>query len=122
MTVLCEGERKHDGYILGSTSAKTGHVKISGLPNSIVVQNNFIKPFTEDQQSKECLHGLVNVKVLKLLHILTQWSKQWNLIKKNRNQQQENVGSHHKRKRTKKANEDVVSNVLTREIKKRSSR
>ena len=86
------------------------------------MQNNFIKPFTEDQQSKECLHGLVNVKVLKLLHILTQWSKQWNLIKKNRNQQHENVGSHHKRKRTKKANEDVVSNVLTREIKKRSSR
>ena len=33
VTVISDGDRYHNGYILGSASAKTGHVKVSGLPN-----------------------------------------------------------------------------------------
>ena len=105
----------HDESFNECSALKTGHVKVSGLPNSIIVQNNLIRPIEENVH--ECLYGLINAKFLKLLYILTQWSHQWQKMKNN--QHQEDVT--HKRKRSKKANEDVISHVLSRESKKRSS-
>ena len=105
---------QYDKSFNESSALKTGHVKVSGLPNSIIVQNNLIRPIEENVH--ECLYGLINAKFLKLLYILTQWSHQWQRMKNN---QQQDVT--HKRKRSKKANEDVISHVLSRESKKRSS-
>ena len=83
----------------------------SPFPNSIIAQNNLIRPDNDnaEDQVQECLYNLINVKILKLLHILSQWSHQWKQMKKHQNQ--ENSKEIHRRKRSKKANEDVVTQV-----------
>ena len=86
--------------------------RVSFLNYSIIAQNNLIRPTNDNGEDlvQECLYNLINVKILKLLHILTQWSHQWKQMKKH-HQNQENSKENHRRKRSKKANEDVVTQV-----------
>lgn len=107
----------HEGFILGMTSAKTGHIKISGLPSGILVQKGHLQSL--ETPDVACLHHLLSSRTLKLLHILTAWSGQLQKLLTPKSPDEPTEDS--KRKRSKKANEDMVSMLLTREKKRSSS-
>ncbi len=63
----------HQGYILGMTSLKSGHFKISGHPvlEATKSQIQAIKV----SQPVEILHHFLNAKMLKLLHTISLWTR-----------------------------------------------
>jgi hypothetical protein len=67
----------------------------------------------------ENLHQLLNVRTIRLLHFISLWSRQ--LDKLIRHQKLSNEDKKYKRKMAKKANEDMVSLILTRERRRSSS-
>ena len=80
----------------------------------------YITGATKESESCENLHGLLNVRTLRLLHFLSLWTKDIDKLSSS------SPGNHSKeinkrRKRNLKANEDIVSMLLTREKKRSSS-
>lgn len=67
----------------------------------------------------ENLHQLLNVRTIRLLHYISLWSRQ--LDKLIRHPKLSSEDKKYKRKMAKKANEDMVSLILTRERRRSSS-
>ena len=67
----------------------------------------------------ENLHQLLNVRTIRLLHYISLWSRQ--LGKLIRHPKLSSEDKKYKRKMAKKANEDMVSLILTRERRRSSS-
>ena len=67
----------HQGYILGMTSLKSGHFKISGHP-VIEATKSQIQAIKASSQPVEILHHFLNAKMLKLLLLkILQQRKKW---------------------------------------------
>ena len=92
--------------------------QVSGYPISIEAQKSQIK-LVDDEFKVENLHQLLNVRTIRLLHFISIWSRQ--LDKLIRHPKLSSEDKKYKRKMAKKANEDMVSLILTRERRRSSS-
>ena len=110
----------HQGYILGMTSLKSGHFKISGHP-VIEATKSQIQAIKASSQPVEILHHFLNAKMLKLLHTISLWTR---LIPKlidpdpdeDDNGIEDDTASKHKhRKRSKKLATKEDLNLLLKE-------
>ena len=104
----------HQGFILGMTSIKSGHYKISGNPVLEATKGQIQAITSKSSPKHEILHHFLNAKMLKLLHTVSLWTK---LIPKLIDPDTAEEQKQHKRKRSKKANDNI--SMLIKE--KRSS-